>query len=98
MRGRQDEQVFELLVLDERLVESGFALDHVDEVVHDAALAAHDQVEVAQADVEVDDRGFVAPHRESRRKTGAGGGLAHAAFAGSHHNNACHDDQTLMFE
>jgi hypothetical protein len=32
----------------------------VDEVVHDATLAAHDQVEVAQADVEVDDGDLVA--------------------------------------
>ena len=62
------------------------ALDHIDEVVHHATLAAHDEVEVAQADVEVDDSGFVAPHREARGKTGARRGFTHAAFAGSHHN------------
>ncbi|KAG1243681.1 hypothetical protein G6F65_022255 [Rhizopus arrhizus] len=87
-----------LLVLDQRLVEGGFALDHIDEVVHHATLAAHDEVEIAQADIEVDDSGLVAPHREARGKTGARRGFTHAAFAGSHHNNACHDDQTLMFE
>jgi hypothetical protein len=69
----------------------------LDKVVHDAALAAHDEIEVAQADIEVDDRGLEAAHGEARGKAGAGGGLAHPAFAGSHHNNTCHDDQTLMF-
>ena len=48
-----------------------FALDHVDEVVHHAAFAAHDEVEVAQADVEVDHGRLVAaqargPMRSSR--------------------------------
>ena len=71
LRGRQHEQVLALLVLDQRLVQVGFALDHVDQVVHHAALAAHDQVEVAQADVEVDHGRLVgraarAPMRSSR--------------------------------
>jgi hypothetical protein len=60
LAGGQHEQVVALLVLDERLVQVGLALDDVDQVVHHAALAAHDEVEVAQADVEVDHGGLVA--------------------------------------
>lgn len=60
LAGGQHEQVVALLVLDEGLVQVGLALDHVDEVIHHAALAAHDEVQVAQADVEVDHCGLVA--------------------------------------
>jgi hypothetical protein len=38
----------------------GLALDDVDEVVDHAPLATHDQVEVAQADVEIDDGDLLA--------------------------------------
>ena len=36
-------------VFNQRLVECGFALNDVDQVIHHPALAAHDQVQVAQA-------------------------------------------------
>ncbi len=91
LRGGEDEQVVALLVLDQRLGELGLALNDVDEVVHHAALAAHDEVEVAQADVEVDDGGFVAAQGQAGGEAGAGGGLAHAAFARSHHNDFRHE-------
>ncbi|MNZ69333.1 hypothetical protein D3C78_876280 [compost metagenome] len=65
----------------------GFAVDHVDEVVHHAAFAAHDQVEVTQAHVEVDDDGLVAAQCEAGTNGGAGGGLAHTPLAGSNHEN-----------
>src|SRR5258708_6920975 len=48
---------------------------HGEAVVDHAALAAHDQVQVAQADVEVDDGGLVAPHGQGAGEAGAGGGL-----------------------
>src|SRR5690606_4325280 len=71
----------EALVLDQRLPQRGLALGDVDEVVHHAALAAHDQVEVAQADVEVDHDDLLAAAREAAREAGAAGGLADAALA-----------------
>ncbi len=40
-------------------------VDHVDEVVHHAPLAAHDQIEIAQADVEVDHRDLLAAPGEA---------------------------------
>ena len=60
LRGGKDEEVVAVLVLDQGLVEVGLAIHDVDEVVDHAALAAHDEVEVAQAHVEVDDRGLEA--------------------------------------
>jgi hypothetical protein len=91
LAGGQHEQVVADLVLDQRLVEVGLAVDHVDQVVDHAPLAAHDQVEVAQADVEVDDGGLVAAQRQAGGKAGAGGGFAHAAFAGSDDNDLGHE-------
>ena len=55
-----------MLVLDQGLVQGGFLVDHIDQVVHHAAFAAHDEVEIAQADVEIDHYGFVATQGEDR--------------------------------
>ncbi|MCY1460528.1 hypothetical protein D9M71_780950 [compost metagenome] len=62
-------------------------MDDVDEVVHHAALAAHDQVKVAQANVEVDDGNFFAATGKPARDAGAGRGLANATFAGSDYDD-----------
>ena len=86
LAGRQDEEVLDPLVLDQRLAEVGLALDDVDEVVHHAALAAHDQVEVAQTNVEVDDDGLEPAQRQSSGEGSARRGLAHAALARCHHD------------
>src|SRR5690606_20272162 len=50
------------------------------------ALATHDQVEVAQAHVEINHRGLEPTQGKAGGQRCAGGGLAHATFAG------CHDD------
>src|SRR3546814_9126087 len=73
LRGGEHEKVLEALVLDQRLAQRGFALGDVDEVVHHAAFAAHDQVEVAQADVEVDHDDLLAAARQAAREAGAAG-------------------------
>jgi hypothetical protein len=90
LAGGQHEQVVALFVLDERLVQVGLALDHVDEVIHHAAFAAHDEVEVAQADVKVDHGSLVAAQGEAGGKAGTGGGLAHATLAGGHDDDFGH--------
>ena len=56
LRGRQQPQILQPLVADQRLRQFGDALHDVDQVEHHAALGAHHQIEVAQADVEVDHR------------------------------------------
>src|SRR5690606_34828103 len=83
------EQVVEALVLDQRLPQRRLALDDVDEVVHHAAFAAHDEVEVAQADVEVDDHDLLAATREAVGQAGAAGGLANASLARGDHDDFC---------
>ena len=70
-----------MFVFDQRLVQIGFALDHIDQVVHHTALTTHDQIQVAQADIEINHSGFVAAQGQARRKAGAGGGFSHPAFA-----------------
>ena len=69
------------LVADQRLGQLGVALDDVDQVVDDAALGAHHQVEVAQADVEIDDHDVLARLRQRRAERGRRGRLADAALA-----------------
>ena len=75
LRGGQDVEVFDALVFDERLFQAGFAVDDVDEVVNDAAFDAHDEVEVAQADVKVYHAGFEPFQGESAGDAGAGRGF-----------------------
>ncbi len=87
LAGGQYVQVLKALVLDQGLLQVGFTVDHVDEVIHHAAFAAHDQVEVTQADVEVDDNCLVAAQSETGTDSGAGGGLTHTTLAGCNHEN-----------
>ncbi len=61
LRSREYEKVpaFAVLILDQRLGECCFAVQHIDKVIDDTAFTTHDQIEVAQADVEVNDGSFV---------------------------------------
>lgn len=79
--GRQDVQGIDPLVPDQCLVEGGLALDDIDEVVHHPALAVHDEIEVAQAYVKIDDDGLVAPLGETGADGGAGSGFAYATLS-----------------
>jgi hypothetical protein len=92
LRSRQDEEiaVLAMLVLDQRLSERCFAVEDVDQVIDHTALAAHDQVQVAQADVKIDDGSFVTTQGEARCEAGAGGGLADPTLAGRYDDNTCH--------
>ena len=81
LRGRQQPEILQPLVADQRLRQLCDALHHVDEVEHDAAFGAHDEVEVAQADVEIDDHDLVAALRQRSPHRGGRGGLADPALA-----------------
>src|SRR5699024_8433306 len=91
LRRRQDEQVFQLLVANQCLVQGGFPLDDIDEIVDNPALASHDEIEVAQADVKVHHDGFMAPLGQTGREACATGGFSDTTLTGCHHNNTCHD-------
>ncbi|MNW15154.1 hypothetical protein D3C71_2135810 [compost metagenome] len=62
-------------------------MDDVDEVIHHATLAAHDQVEVTQTNVEVDDHGLVPAQGKAGADGGAGSRFAYATLAGSYNDN-----------
>ena len=79
-----------MFILDQGLGQRGFAMQDIDQIVDDAAFASHDQIEVAQADVEIDDGGFMAAQREAGGKAGAGSGFADAPFTGGHDDDSCH--------
>ncbi len=81
LRSRQQRQHVDALVLDECLVELGVALHHVDEVVDDAPLGAHHEVEVPEADVEVDHADALAGKGQGGADRGGGRRLADSALA-----------------
>src|SRR5690606_36635927 len=83
LAGGQHVEVLQALVLDQRLGQGGVAIDDVDEVIHHAALAADDQVQITQTDVEVDDGGLVPEQGEAGTDGGAGSRRADATLAGS---------------
>ena len=70
-----------MLVFNQGLDGGGLALNHVHQVIHHAPLAAHNQIQIAQAHVKVNHAGFVSLQRQTRCDAGGGGGFAHAAFA-----------------
>ena len=81
LRGRQQPEIFQPLVADQRLRQLGDALHHVDEVEHHAAFGAHHEVEVAQADVEIDHHDVLPALRKRRAERGRRGGLSNASLA-----------------
>ena len=90
LRCRENEKIVTLLVFDQCLVQVGFTLNHIDEVIHHTALTAHDQVQIAQTHIKINHNGFKAPKGQACSKTGAGGGFTHTPLTGSHNNYFCH--------
>ena len=88
--GREQGERVDPLVADERLGELGVAIGDVDEVEDDPPLRAHHEVEIAQADVEIDDADLLAAMRERRAERGGRGGLAHAAFSRCYYDHLAH--------
>jgi hypothetical protein len=82
-------KILHALVANQRLIQVGLVVNDIDEVVHDPALAAHDQIQVAQADIKIDHHGSIAALGQAGGETGAGRGFAHASLAGGHDDNGC---------
>lgn len=55
---QEQPQIFETFVTDQRLREFRDTLHHVDEVEHNTSFRPHDEIEIAQADVEIDNDDF----------------------------------------
>ncbi len=81
LRGGEQMQRLDALVPDQRLRELGVALRHIDEVEDDAPLRAHDQIEVAQANIEIDDADALSALRQRDSKRRRRGGFAHPALS-----------------
>ncbi|MNT02143.1 hypothetical protein D3C72_1366310 [compost metagenome] len=90
LRGRQEEQRLEALVADQRLRQLGVALDDVDEIVNHAAFSTHDEIEVTQTDIEIDDHDLLFVLRQCGAKRCGRGGLADPALAGSYNDYLPH--------
>ncbi len=81
LRGREQVQRLDALVPDQRLRELGVALRNIDEIEDDPPLRAHDQIEVAEANVEIDNADAPSALRERHAKRRRRGGFAHAALS-----------------
>src|SRR5258705_8712699 len=82
LRGRKDVEVVVALVLDQRLVEVGVAIDDIDEIEYDATLAAHYEIEVAQPHIEIDYHRLMTAQSQPGGKSRGGSGLPHPPLAG----------------
>ena len=79
--GRKHRERFEALVADQRLAQLAAALDDFDQVEDDALLDAEHEVEVAQADVGIDQHDAAAALSQRRAEVGGRRRLADSAFA-----------------
>src|SRR4029079_14473188 len=80
LRGGKEEQRVDPFVANKRLSELRGPLHDVNQVVDHASFRAHEEVEIAQADVEIDHRDSLASARQSRTKGRGRCCLADAAF------------------
>ena len=64
LRCRQQKQIFQPLIADQSLRQLGDSVDHIDQVEDHPPLGAEHEVEIAQADVEVDHDDLFAVMRE----------------------------------
>jgi hypothetical protein len=87
LRGGEQVQRVDPLVADQSLGQLGVALDDVDEVVDDPPLRPHHEIQVAQADVEIDHHDLLPALRQRGAKGGGRRGLADASLAGRHHQH-----------
>src|SRR5690606_41809583 len=94
--GGQDLKIVQPLILDPGLIQGGVGIDYGAGGVHAATLATHDQIEIAQADVEVDDDGFMPAQGESGTEGSAGSGFANDSLAGSNNEDLGQDDVPLI--
>ena len=88
-------QILDILVADQRLIQGRFALNDIDEIVDDAAFAAHNEVEVTKTDVEVDHNDLLTAQGESGRQVGRRSGFTHATLAGGDDDDSTHDADTF---
>jgi len=71
LRGRKQVERVEAFVADQRLGQLGDALDHIDEVEYHAPFGAHDEIEVAQSDIEIHDDDVVSQPRQRGAQRGS---------------------------
>ena len=88
LRRGQDVEAIDPFVLDQSLVQAGIPVDHIDEIENDPALAAHDQIEITQPYVEIDDGGFETLQGQPGTEGCGGGGLTNTAFTRSHNDDS----------
>src|SRR5215472_16597453 len=97
LRGGKQEEGLDALVANEGLRKLGSSLDDIDEVIDYPAFGPHDQVEVAQAHVEIDHGDCLAGLRERGTQGGGRRRLADAALPGCHRHGPP-PPVTLLFQ
>ena len=81
LRGRKNRERLEALVFDQRLAQLAASFGDFDQIEDDALLEPEHQIEIAQADVGVDQHHAHAAFRERGAEIRRGRGLADAALA-----------------
>ena len=95
LRGRQQSERVQALVSNEGLRELGLAFDDVDEIKDHPSLGTHHEVEIAQADIEVDDHHLLSSLCKRRPQRCCRGRLADSALPRGHHEHLALSDLCL---
>ena len=93
---RQQREVLDVLVTYQGFVRVHHAVHNIDQVMEYPAFQAEHQVQVAKADVRVDQRNTGAHHGKRCPDTGSCSRLSHSAFTGGHYNyTSAHTPNTV---
>lgn len=71
-------KIFSTLIFDQRLIQCRIALNDVYKIVNDTTFAPHNQIEVTQSDIKINDDSFLSLLGQTCSDGRAGGGLANA--------------------
>jgi hypothetical protein len=60
LRSSKDAEPLDTTIIDQRLAYRSLAMDDMDQVIDHAPFASHDEIQVAQAHIEIDEYRFLA--------------------------------------
>src|SRR5437763_157077 len=90
LRGGEQVERVDPLVADQRLLQLHVAVGDVDQVVHDPTLGPHDEIEIAQADIEVDHHDVLPGLRQRGAEGSSRRRLSDASLAGCDYEDFRH--------
>ena len=57
-----------VFVPDQRLMQRGFTIDNIDQVINNTSFTTHNQIEVSQTNIKINNNGAMSLHSQASRK------------------------------